>query len=117
MQKKIIFSDRQKQNLKNLNEEMKDYYKELISKHEDNVMIINDLQEQEGIMRNKVVKRTIKEQIKKIKEIENLKKFRGKMRNENIYHFSEERVKKIFNKKRIEEQKKLEALSEGVFNL
>ena len=109
MQKKIIFSDKQKENLKNLNKEMSNYYNDLIMKHEDNVMIVNDIQKQENIMRAKVVKRTIGEQIKKEHEIENLKKFRGRMKNENIYNLSEDKVKKIFNKRRIEERKKLEA--------
>ena len=109
MQKKIIFSDKQKENLKNLNKEMTNYYNDLIMKHEDNVMIVNDIQKQENIMRAKVVKRTIGEQIKKEHEIENLKKFRGRMKNENIYNLSEDKVKKIFNKRQIEERKKLEA--------
>ena len=109
MQKKIIFSDKQKENLKNLNKEMSNYYNDLIMKHEDNVMIVNDIQKQENIMRAKVVKRTIGEQIKKEHEIENLKKFRGRMKNENIYNLSEDKVKKIFNKRQIEERKKLEA--------
>ena len=109
MQKKIIFSDKQKQNLINLNKEMTNYYNDLIMRHEDNVMIVNDLQKQENIMRQKVVKRTIGEQIKKVHEIENLTKFRGRMKNENIYNLSEDKVRKIFNKRRIEEQKRLEA--------
>ena len=109
MQKKIIFSDKQKQNLINLNKEMTNYYNDLIMRHEDNAMIVNDLQKQENIMRQKVVKRTIGEQIKKVHEIENLTKFRGRMKNENIYNLSEDKVKKIFNKRRIEEQKRLEA--------
>jgi len=109
IQKKIIFSDKQKENLKNLNKEMSNYYNDLIMKHEDNVMIVNDIQKQENIMRAKVVKRTIGEQIKKEHEIENLKKFRGRMKNENIYNLSEDKVKKIFNKRQIEERKKLEA--------
>jgi hypothetical protein len=109
MQKKIIFSDKQKQNLKNLNKEMSNYYNDLIMKHEDNVMIVNDIQKQENIMRAKVVKRTIGEQIKKEHEIENLKKFRGRMKNENIYNLSEDKVKKIFNKRQIEERKKMES--------
>jgi hypothetical protein len=109
MQKKIIFSDKQKQNLKNLNKEMSNYYNDLIMKHEDNVMIVNDIQKQENIMRAKVVKRTIGEQIKKEHEIENLTKFRGRMKNENIYNLSEDKVKKIFNKRQIEERKKMES--------
>ena len=109
MQKKIIFSDKQKENLKNLNKEMSNYYNDLIMKHEDNVMIVNDIQKQENIMRAKVVKRTIGEQIKKEHEIENLKKFRGRMKNENIYNLSEDKVKKIFNKRQIEERKKMES--------
>ena len=108
-QKKIIFSDKQKENLKNLNKEMSNYYNDLIMKYEDNVMIVNDIQKQENIMRAKVVKRTIGEQIKKEHEIENLTKFRGRMKNENIYNLSEDKVKKIFNKRQIEERKKLEA--------
>ena len=109
MQKKIIFSDKQKENLKNLNKEMSNYYNDLIMKHEDNVMIVNDIQKQENIMRAKVVKRTIGEQIKKEHEIENLTKFRGRMKNENIYNLSEDKVKKIFNKRQIEERKKMES--------
>ena len=109
MQKKIIFSDKQKENLKNLNKEMSSYYNDLIMKHEDNVMIVNDIQKQENIMRAKVVKRTIGEQIKKEHEIENLTKFRGRMKNENIYNLSEDKVKKIFNKRQIEERKKMES--------
>lgn len=109
IQKKIIFSDKQKENLKNLNKEMSNYYNDLIMKHEDNVMIVNDIQKQENIMRAKVVKRTIGEQIKKEHEIENLTKFRGRMKNENIYNLSEDKVKKIFNKRQIEERKKMES--------
>ena len=109
MQKKILFHKKQKENLINLNEEMKEYYKDLKLKHGDNVMIINDLQKKEGIIRDEVVKRTIGEQIKKIKEIQNLSKFSGKMKNENINNYSEDKVQKIFNHIRLEEQKKIDS--------
>ena len=57
---------------------------------------------------DKVVKRTIDEQIKKTKEIENLYKFKDKIQNENIYNLRDEQVKKIFDIKRIDDRKKLE---------
>lgn len=115
MQKKIMFSKKQKENLKNLNQEQNEYYNELILRLEDNTMYINELQKQEGNLRKEIVKRTIDEQKKKKREIANLTKFKGKMKNENIYNFREEKVQEIFNKRRIEEQKKLEAETD-IFN-
>ena len=105
MQKKIIFDRKQKQNLENLNKELSEYYNDIIMRHEDNIMIINDLEKRKDNKIHEVVKRTIEEQIKKDKQIENLKLFRGKMKNKNINNLSEEKVKKIFNQRILEEQK------------
>ena len=44
----------------------------------------------------------------KTKEIENLYKFKDKIQNENIYNLRDEQVKKIFDRKRIDDRKKLE---------
>ena len=108
IKKKIILNNLQKQNLKKLYKEKDEYYNDLISKQEDNVMTIQDLLKGEENIRDIVVKRTINEQIKKNKEFENLTKFQGKMRNENIFNFSSDRLQKIFDKKIIEEQKRIE---------
>ena len=105
MQKKIIFDRKQKQNLENLNKELSEYYNDIIMRHEDNIMIINDLEKRKDNKIHEVVKRTIEEQIKKDKQLENLKLFRGKMKNKNINNLSEEKVKKIFNQRILEEQK------------
>ena len=106
--KKIIFSNLHKQNLRDINNEMNNYYHDLILRQEDNVMIINDILKEEVDARKIIVKRTIDEQIQKSKEFENLIKFRNKMKNENINNFRTDKVKKIFEQKRIEEKKKKE---------
>ena len=105
MQKKLIFDRKQKQNLKNLNKEMSEYYNDIILRHEDNLMVVNDLEKRKEKIIDKVVKRTIEEQTKKNKEYENLRIFGGKMKNKNINNLSEEKVKKIFNQRILEEQK------------
>jgi hypothetical protein len=116
MQKKLIFDRKQKQNLKNLNKEMSEYYNDIILRHEDNLMVANDLEKRKEKIIDKVVKRTIEEQTKKNKEYENLRIFGGKMKNKNINNLSEEKVKKLFKQRRIEEQKKLEVETD-IYNL
>ena len=116
MQKKLIFDRKQKQNLKNLNKEMSEYYNDIILRHEDNLMVVNDLEKRKEKIIDKVVKRTIEEQTKKNKEYENLRIFGGKMKNKNINNLSEEKVKKLFKQRRIEEQKKLEVETD-IYNL
>ena len=116
MQKKLIFDRKQKQNLKNLNKEMSEYYNDIILRHEDNLMVVNDLEKRKEKIIDKVVKTTIEEQTKKNKEYENLRIFGGKMKNKNINNLSEEKVKKLFKQRRIEEQKKLEVETD-IYNL
>ena len=116
MQKKLIFDRKQKQNLKNLNKEMSEYYNDIILRHEDNLMVVNDIEKRKEKIMDKVVKRTIEEQTKKNKEYENLRIFGGKMKNKNINNLSEEKVKKLFKQRRIEEQKKLEVETD-IYNL
>ena len=108
MQKQINFRNLQQENMENLNDQMKRYYRSLILRHEDNVSIINAIIKSQENTMDKVVKRTIDEQIKKTKEIENLYKFKDKIQNENIYNLRDEQVKKIFDRKRIDDRKKLE---------
>jgi hypothetical protein len=108
MQKQINFRNLQQENMENLNDQMKRYYRSLILRHEDNVSIINEIIKSQENTMDKVVKRTIDEQIKKTKEIENLYKFKDKIQNENIYNLRDEQVKKIFDRKRIDDRKKLE---------
>jgi len=116
MKKKIIFNNLQKENLKRLYKEKDEYYNDLIMKQENNVMMIQDFLKGEENVRDRVIKRTINEQIIKNKEFENLTKFKGKMKNENINNFSSDIVQKMFNKKIIEEQKRLEEENE-LFNI
>ena len=70
--------------MENLNDQMKRYYRSLILRHEDNVSIINEIIKSQENTMDKVVKRTIDEQIKKTKEIENLYKFKDKIQ---IYEY------------------------------
>ena len=106
--KKIQFSELLKQNLRQINHEMENFYQDIMLRQEDNLMILNELAKEEGNNREKIVKRTINEQIQKIEEMKNLSKFRDKMKNENINNFKTDKILKIFEEKRIEEQKRLE---------
>ena len=106
--KKIQFSELLKQNLRQINHEMENFYQDIMLRQEDNLMILNELAKEEGNNREKIVKRTINEQIQKIEEMKNLYKFRDKMKNENINNFKTDKILKIFEEKRIEEQKRLE---------
>ena len=106
--KKIQFSELLKQNLRQINHEMENFYQDIMLRQEDNLMILNELIKEEGNNREKIVKRTINEQIQKIEEMKNLSKFRDKMKNENINNFKTDKILKIFEEKRIEEQKRLE---------
>ena len=106
--KKIQFSELLKQNLRQINNEMENFYQDIMLRQEDNLMILNELAKEEGNNREKIVKRTINEQIQKIEEMKNLSKFRDKMKNENINNFKTDKILKIFEEKRIEEQKRLE---------
>ena len=95
---------------------MSEYYNDIILRHEDNLMVVNELEKRKEKIIDKVVKRTIEEQTKKNKEYENLRIFGGKMKNKNINNLSEEKVKKLFKQRRIEEQKKLEVETD-IYNL
>ena len=106
--KKIKFYKLHKQNLREVNNELENFYLDIILRQEDNVTILNEIIKEEKNKRKEIVKRTIREQIQKVNEMENLMKFREKMKNENINSFKSDKVKKIFDEKRIEEQKKLE---------
>ena len=106
--KKIKFYKLHKQNLREVNNELENFYHDIILRQEDNVTILNEIIKEEKNKRKEIVKRTIREQIQKVNEMENLMKFREKMKNENINSFKSDKVKKIFDEKRIEEQKKLE---------
>ena len=108
-QKKIKFNKLHKQNLREVNNEMENFYRDIMLRQEDNVMILNEIIKEEGNNREEIIKRTIREQIQKSKEMEDLIKFRDKMKNENINNFNSDKIKKIFDEKRIEEQNKLAA--------
>ena len=112
IKKQFIFNNLQKQNMKKLDQEKIDYHNDLVMKHENFVTMFQDLLKDEEIIRDRIIKKNINEQIKKNKEFENLTKFRAKMKNENIYNFREDIVKKMFDKKRMEEQKRKEEENE-----
>ena len=95
--------------MREVNNEMENFYRDIMLRQEDNVMILNEIIKEEGNNREEIIKRTIREQIQKSKEMEDLIKFRDKMKNENINNFNSDKIKKIFDEKRIEEQNKLAA--------
>ena len=76
-------------------------------KQEDNLSIINELQKDESIEKQDIIKRTLKEQNKRFKKLKFLENFLEKMDKNNINNQKEGTKRKIFlEKRRIEIEKK-----------
>ena len=58
--KKIKFEKLHKQNLREINNEMENFYRDIMLRQEDNVMILNDMIKEKGFNREEIVKRTKK---------------------------------------------------------
>ena len=110
---RIYFSNLQKENLNKANNEIKDYYNELILRREDYFWIIRDLQRDESSSKIKIQKKAKEAQNKKINEIKSLNKFMEKMDRDNINNqkngtkmkmYLEQRKIEFENKKREEEE-------------
>ena len=101
------FSTLQKENFNKCNKEINNYYNEIIMKQEDNLSIINELQKDESIEKQDIIKRTLKEQNKRFKKLKFLENFLEKMDKNNINNQKEGTKRKIFlEKRRIELEKK-----------
>ena len=103
------FLNLQKNNLIKTNKELRDFYNELILRQEDRYLILDEIEREEPIIKQAILKRTIKEQNKKYNKLQSLGKFIGKMERNNINNQSDEEKQKIFKEKRkidIENKKK-----------
>ena len=84
--------------MKQYNKDIDSYYKEMIIRQRDNVLIINEFQNGEPDIKQNIIKRVMNEQNKKFKKLKSLDKFREKMDKININNQTEGKKKKIFNK-------------------
>ena len=103
------FLELQKKNLIKTNKESRDFYHELILRQEDRYMILDEMEKEEPIIKQAILRRTIKEQNKKNNKLQSLGKFMGKMERSNINNQSDEAKNKLFQEKRkidIEKKKK-----------
>jgi len=103
------FLNLQKKNLIKTNKESRDFYHELILRQEDRYMILDEMEKEEPIIKQAILKRTIKEQNKKNNKLQSFGKFMGKMERSNINNQSDETKNKLFQEKRkidIERKKK-----------
>ena len=100
------YENLQRQNLKQYNKDIDSYYKEMIIRQRDNVLIINEFQNGEPDIKQNIIKRVMNEQNKKFKKLKSLDKFREKMDKININNQTEGKKKKIFNKILKEEEEK-----------
>ena len=103
------FLDLQKKNLIKTNKESRDFYHELILRQEDRYLILDEIEKEEPMIKQAILRRTIKEQNKKKNKLKSLGKFMGKMDKTNINNQSDEAKNKLFQEKRkidIEKKKK-----------
>ena len=103
------FLNLQKKNLIKTNKESSDFYHELILRQEDRYMILDEMEKEEPIIKQAILRRSIKEQNKKYNKLQSLGKFIGKMERNNINNQSDEKKNKLFQEKRkidIEKKKK-----------
>lgn len=103
------FLELQQKNLIKTNKESRDFYHELILRQEDRYMILDEMEKEEPIIKQAILRRTIKEQNKKNNKLQSLGKFMGKMERSNINNQSDEAKSKLFQEKRkidIEKKKK-----------
>ena len=109
---RIYFLNLQKENLNKANNEIKDYYNELILRREDYFWMVHDLQKDESLSKLKIQKKAKESQNIKNNEIKSLNKFMEKMDRDNINNqksdakmkiYLEQRRIEIENKKREEE--------------
>ena len=103
------FLNLQKKNLIKQNKESRDFYNELILRQEDRYMILDEMEKEEPMIKQAILRRSIKEQNKKYNKLQSLGKFIGKMERTNINNQSDEKKNKLFQEKRkndIEKKKK-----------
>ena len=94
------FSDLQKKNLTKCNKDNNKFYSRLIYKNKENFMIINEIEKEEPLIKQTIIKRTIKEQNKKNEKILSLNKYLGYMESANINYQTDEVRNKFFQEKR-----------------
>jgi hypothetical protein len=103
------FLNLQKKNIIKTNKESRDFYHELILRQEDRYLILDEIEKEEPMIKQAILRRTIKEQNKKNNKLKSLGKFMGKMERNNINNKSDEAKNKLFKEKRkidIEKKKK-----------
>jgi hypothetical protein len=103
------FLNLQKKNIIKTNKESRDFYHELILRQEDRYLILDEIEKEEPMIKQAILRRTIKEQNKKNNKLKSLGKFMGKMERNNINNKSDEAKNKLFQEKRkidIEKKKK-----------
>ena len=112
---KEYYENLQKQNLIQYNKDIRDYYKELISRQGDNVYIINELQKDEPDIRQEIIRRTLKEQNKKFKKLKNMDNYLVKLDKININNQPEGTKRKLYQEKvKMENENKIKE-EEGKF--
>ena len=103
------FLNLQKKNIIKTNKESRDFYHELILRQEDRYLILDEIEKEEPMIKQAILRRTIKEQNKKNNKLKSLGKFMGKMERNNINNKSDEAKNKLFQEKRkIDIEKKKE---------
>ena len=102
------YSSLQKENLKKNNKDFNDYYNELILRQEDNVVIANELEKAGAKIKQAILKKSLKEQNKKNKQLKIMEIHLSKMERENINNKDEDTRRKIIEEKRRIEFEKLE---------
>ena len=101
------FANLQKENLKRYNDDINDYYKEIILRQGDNFLIANEIQMEGPTIQQAILKRSLKEQNKKNQKLKILDTHLNKMDRENINNKDEGTKRKLFQEKRkIEIEKK-----------
>ena len=101
-----FYANLQKKNYEQYKKLNNAYYKDLIIRQADNVLIINELQKDEPNIRQIILKRSLKEQNKKSSELKSLDNFLEKMNKININNQTEEKKTKLFKKKIKEEEQR-----------
>ena len=94
-----FFSSLQRQNYKQCNKDSNDYYKDLILRQSDNLLIIDELQKNENYIKQEILKRSLQEQNTKNKELKSLDTFVDKIQKTNINNQNEGTIKKLFQEK------------------
>ena len=101
-----FYANLQKKNYEQYKKLNNAYYKDLIIRQADNVLIINELQKDEPNIKQVILKRSLNEQNKKSSELKSLDKFLEKMNKININNQTEEKKTKLFKKKIKEEEQR-----------